>query len=915
MQLAGLESKSASHATDIIHELDSLRHDILGGMERNDYRRNEVASDDSDQVLLRNLSTAINALLDGSRGPSPDVRVLKQLYFPNVYDREDSMETATDSTFRWILEDGFDEKFGEDDTESRDEDSDSSDDDSEDHDDSDPGTRAEEKPAVPHKKKDRGESHAAIQRRIAKENRVKARAKFTTWLQRDNGVFHISGKPGSGKSTLMKFVHGHPNTMKKLRAWAGSKQLVFGHFFFFKAGGKFQKSLEGLQRSILFETLKQCPELIEHVLPEAFRAFSRNPAASSIDELFFRPSELDQAMNRLASVPTAMGYRICFFIDGLDEYEDVNADELHHERLAEQFFSWASSSEVKILVSSRPYRVFQEAFLDERRIRVQDLTDIDITLFGRKMFEKDKCFDQVRPFYRQLVNQVVTDSAGVFLWARLAVRSLIMATRRDCSRQFLEQQLGQTPQSISALYAQLLASINPIDRDRAYKMLLFVSRLAESDVSVYAPALTWMDSLENPNFPMCSEPRPYTKEEGNDLRKSVQRDLEDCTKGLLELTTNQFPTMMGCPITTDMVRFFHRTILDFVRESETFRQVSKTYPKLGDEDMIIRMLLTEIWHIASPFSRLDVLSRRFREMAPSQKRDEYLDAFERAISYHNTQECQAIGMVAYHPTGSSHVYWRESSFLHWAASTLESPEYVIRKLKEKPHLLRSRKDLSLVLSVAFNDERHSSLPKLESPRRLTPFFQLGISPNEKISIYKTAWKSELLAPKSCWAVFCTFFAMRNIGTSRFLGRDKTVHPCYFATQLEDFLLTGDVDTNCVILLNSCGHGWPYNRETSSTPCEPPVPTHYIHLTDLIGRLSSDNHDALSRLISIQDRGLWKSFKSLWSYAPPPQNDLSVLKSTYPVCDDELLVSDETHVVSLVWENEQMETTSFDLALH
>jgi hypothetical protein len=48
----------------------------------------------------------------------------------------------------------------------------------------------------------------------------------------------VSGKPGSGKSTLMKFICEHENTRKILETWAKSKgqELVTASFFFWNAG-------------------------------------------------------------------------------------------------------------------------------------------------------------------------------------------------------------------------------------------------------------------------------------------------------------------------------------------------------------------------------------------------------------------------------------------------------------------------------------------------------------------------------------------------------------------------------------------------------------------------------------------------------------------------------------------------------
>ena len=48
---------------------------------------------------------------------------------------------------------------------------------------------------------------------------------FVQWLSSGNGVFHISGKLGSGKSTLMKFLCENNRTKKELQRWAGTSSL------------------------------------------------------------------------------------------------------------------------------------------------------------------------------------------------------------------------------------------------------------------------------------------------------------------------------------------------------------------------------------------------------------------------------------------------------------------------------------------------------------------------------------------------------------------------------------------------------------------------------------------------------------------------------------------------------------------
>jgi hypothetical protein len=54
-----------------------------------------------------------------------------------------------------------------------------------------------------------------------------ARVRLTEWLSSGEGIFHVSGKLGSGKSTLMKYLYNHPKTELMLKTWAGKKSQTF----------------------------------------------------------------------------------------------------------------------------------------------------------------------------------------------------------------------------------------------------------------------------------------------------------------------------------------------------------------------------------------------------------------------------------------------------------------------------------------------------------------------------------------------------------------------------------------------------------------------------------------------------------------------------------------------------------------
>lgn len=95
---------------------------------------------------------------------------------------------------------------------------------------------------------------------------------FSAWLSSKNGIYWITGKPASGKSTLMKFIVTNPRTKQLLSDWGSpspeGKRLCMASFFFWLSGTKDQRSQSGLLRAIIFDVLTQFPWLLPTVFPE-----------------------------------------------------------------------------------------------------------------------------------------------------------------------------------------------------------------------------------------------------------------------------------------------------------------------------------------------------------------------------------------------------------------------------------------------------------------------------------------------------------------------------------------------------------------------------------------------------------------------------------------------------------------------
>lgn len=105
---------------------------------------------------------------------------------------------------------------------------------------------------------------------------------FMAWLEEGNGIYWISGKAGSGKSSLMTTIHQDKRTTKALEVWAGaaSAKLLTPAFFFWNSGTELQKTSVGLLRSLLFQLISATPEITAN-----FPGTTDGPAQYTIQKL------------------------------------------------------------------------------------------------------------------------------------------------------------------------------------------------------------------------------------------------------------------------------------------------------------------------------------------------------------------------------------------------------------------------------------------------------------------------------------------------------------------------------------------------------------------------------------------------------------------------------------------------------
>ncbi|PSN65185.1 hypothetical protein BS50DRAFT_496482, partial [Corynespora cassiicola Philippines] len=288
------------------------------------------------------------------------------------------------------------------------------------------------------------------------------------WLRSGEGIFWVSGKPGSGKSTLCKFLPEDPRTRLILQNWAGKKELFMSSYFFWKAGTNLQKSISGLLRTILYDILRACPRLIPEIFPDRWQ----KTQIQGVDNDLWTQTELLDALKRLLS--TKLSARFCIFIDGLDEYVGDHQEII---RLLKEiiFYEKNTSSGIKICLSSRPWNIFEDAFGQDPSgmLRMEDLTRGDILLYVSENLKSNPRYSELEKEeeHHNLVQEVTDRANGVFLWVYMVVKELLAGLTNYDPLSILMVRLQKLPTDLEQFFLHILDSIEEVYHESSAQIL------------------------------------------------------------------------------------------------------------------------------------------------------------------------------------------------------------------------------------------------------------------------------------------------------------------------------------------------------------------------------------------------------------------------------------------------------------
>lgn len=338
--------------------------------------------------------------------------------------------------------------------------------------------------------------------RTAKE--LQAQQGLIDWLAHGGGIFHISGKPGAGESTLMKYLCQITATKSYLKDWAGEKKLILANFFFWKLGSTAQMSLDGLLRALLYSIMEQAPTILETMFPHQWRSATEGGAFT------VQTSEIESVFSSLLRQTAFFSsHKVALFIDGLDEFDG------DHDKMTKMLRIWSeiAPEDIKLCVSSREWEIFRQRLINCPGIRLQDVTSRDIAAYVNSELsdnEEFRSYSSEDPKLGYLIDQIKDKAEGVFLWVKITLRGLKWGLLSGERLEDIEARLNALPTGLEELFSSILTSIrtgshtNRLDRTRAMRMLLLAAEPARTGVRTLGLLLTelaFLDDYEkDPNF-------------------------------------------------------------------------------------------------------------------------------------------------------------------------------------------------------------------------------------------------------------------------------------------------------------------------------------------------------------------------------------------------------------------------------
>ncbi|KAF3023462.1 hypothetical protein E8E14_001444 [Neopestalotiopsis sp. 37M] len=383
--------------------------------------------------------------------------------------------------------------------------------------------------------------------------------KYRDWLEDRNsysneGLLLLQGKPGAGKSVLMKEAH------RRMSLENVDSADIIATCFFNGLGGTLDHTRTGMYRSLLYQLLPLYEDnaSLDGSLRDDEKALSLGALRNFFESLFCEPQQR----------------RTFLFIDALDECRSPSSLAYYWRRITRT--AYAAGGQLHVLISMRhfPHTTLANCPV----ILVDRCNRHDIELYVEQQLHLVAMPEQVLV---PLKTSLTQDSRGIFVWVMLMVERMIEKWDAGEGLSTLLEAKLRVPRELSRLYTKILATIDAELKGVTIRLFQWAS-LAVVPLRLHE----WhhiLAFIRRPKFQSLHAWR--ASEYFTESDDQLERLIKSLSRGLLEVRPMPFVVEDGQEATSTMagagsldnshgetrvVEFIHESVCEFFLQGRGF---------------------------------------------------------------------------------------------------------------------------------------------------------------------------------------------------------------------------------------------------------------------------------------------------------------------------------------------------------
>lgn len=358
---------------------------------------------------------------------------------------------------------------------------------------------------------------------------------YRKWLDQQQGLLWIKGKPGAGKSTIMRYAFA------SIEKQAKHNKLIVASFFFHGRGVMIQKNVLGLFRSLLHQILQQIPEWLQ--------AFSllfkkRCKADGKFGEKWDWQERDLQDFFKTHITEAAVAHRIQIYVDALDECGEKAARDI--VKFFELITTKSAFTKVSlgICFSCRDYP--HVALENGLEIRVEDENHDDIANYIQANIQNIiQHYETAETIY-----EVTKKAYGSFQWIVLVISKVVDLYYKGKSWRSIRKHVQGIPSELNYLYQTLLEDIDDETLPETLQLMQWIC-FALRPLSLTELRFATIVDANTPyrSFRQCQEAEEYIDDE------QMEKKVRFLSRGLAEVKDYEG---------SQIVQFNHQSVKEYL---------------------------------------------------------------------------------------------------------------------------------------------------------------------------------------------------------------------------------------------------------------------------------------------------------------------------------------------------------------